>query len=79
MLLFLFQFSKPMLVANLLAWPVAFYLMSGWLSGFHFRIELTMIPFLLAAMIALAIAWGTVSWHAVKIARTSPVYALRHE
>jgi putative ABC transport system permease protein len=77
--LFLFQFAKPVLVANLIAWPVAFYMMSRWLSGFQFRIEMTAIPFLLAAAIALAIAWLTIAWHALKIARTNPVYALRCE
>ena len=75
----LLKMTKPVLLANLIAWPAAFYLMTRWLSGFQFRIELTVIPFLLAATIALAIAWATITWHALKIARTNPVYALKYE
>lgn len=75
----LMQFSKPVLIANFLAWPVAFYFMSGWLDGFTYRVPLTLTPFMLAAALALVIAWLTVSSQAWLVARTKPAAALRHE
>jgi putative ABC transport system permease protein len=73
------QFSKPVIVANLIAWPVAWWLMRDWLNGFDARIALTPGPFLLAGFLALAIALGTVSGHAVRVARLNPIHALRYE
>jgi len=75
----LWQFTKPVLLANLIAWPVAAYAMHRWLEGFAFRIELTLWPFLLAGAAALAIALLTVSGHALRVARTHPALALREE
>ena len=82
--LLVWQFSKPVLVANLIAWPVSFYLMSRWLSGFRYAIDLTSPVYLLllfggAGLIALAIAWGTIAGHAYRVARASPGRALRCE
>lgn len=77
--LLVWQFSIPVLIANLIAWPVAWWLMRDWLNGFDQRIALTPLPFLAAALAALAIAVATVAGHAIRIARTSPVKALRYE
>ena len=77
--LLLAQFSKPVVLANLLAWPVAWFLMRDWLDGFTYRIDLTAMPFLLAGLISLAIAWLIVSLHALRAARSNPVHALRYE
>jgi putative ABC transport system permease protein len=73
------QFSKPVIVANLIAWPVAWWVMRDWLNGFDARIALTPGPFLLAGFMALVIAIGTIAGHAVKVARTNPIHALRYE
>jgi len=73
------QFSKPVVIANLLAWPVAWWLMRDWLNGFDLRIDLTITPFALAGLIAFVIAVGTVAGHAFRIARTNPIHALRYE
>ncbi|HEX8669148.1 MAG TPA: FtsX-like permease family protein [Allosphingosinicella sp.] len=73
------QFSKPVILANLLAWPVAWWVMRDWLNGFDARIPLTPGPFLLAGLIALGIAIGTIAAHAFKVARTNPIHALRYE
>ncbi len=73
------QFSKPVIIANLIAWPVAWWVMRGWLNGFDARIPLGPTPFLLAGLLALAIAIGTVAGHAFRIARTNPILALRYE
>ena len=73
------QFSKPVIVANLIAWPVAWWVMRDWLNGFDARIDLGPTPFLLAGLLALAIAIGTIAGHAVKVARANPIHALRYE
>jgi putative ABC transport system permease protein len=73
------QFSKPVIVANLIAWPVAWWVMRDWLNGFDTRIDLGPTPFLLAGLLALAIAIGTIAGHAIKVARANPIHALRYE
>jgi putative ABC transport system permease protein len=73
------QFSKPVIVANLIAWPVAWWVMRDWLNSFDARIDLGPTPFLVAGLLALAIAIGTVSGHALRVSRTNPINALRYE
>jgi putative ABC transport system permease protein len=73
------QFSKPVILANLIAWPAAWWVMRDWLNGFDARIDLGPGPFVVAGALALAIAIGTISGHAIKVARTNPVHALRYE
>jgi putative ABC transport system permease protein len=73
------QFSKPVIVANLIAWPVAWWVMRDWLNDFDARIDLGPAPFLLAGFLALAIALGTIAGHALKVARANPIHALRYE
>jgi putative ABC transport system permease protein len=73
------QFSKPVIVANLIAWPVAWWVMRDWLNGFDSRIGLGPTPFLLAGFLALAIALGTIAGHAFRVARANPIHALRYE
>jgi putative ABC transport system permease protein len=77
--LLVWQFSKPVIIANLIAWPVAWWVMRGWLNGFDARIPLGPTPFLLAALLALLIAIGTIAGHAFKVARSNPIHALRYE
>ena len=78
-MLLLRQFSIPVLIANLIAWPVAGYYLHSWLHGFAFRIALSPLYFLGAAVVALLIAWMTVLAHALRVARALPVGALRYE
>ncbi|HEX9966192.1 MAG TPA: ABC transporter permease [Allosphingosinicella sp.] len=73
------QFSKPVVLANLIAWPLAWWAMRDWLNGFDVRIALTPGPFVLAGLLALAIAIGTVAGHAIRVARLNPIHALRYE
>ena len=73
------QFSKPVIVANLIAWPVAWWLMRDWLNGFDARIDLGPTPFVLAGLLALGIAVATIAGHAIKVARANPINALRYE
>src|SRR5204863_9327770 len=67
--LLVWQFSRPVIIANVIAWPVAWWLMRDWLNGFDQRIPLTPVPFVIAAAVALGIAIATVVGHAVKVAR----------
>ena len=73
------QFSKPVIIANLIAWPVAWWLMRDWLNTFDDRVALGPTPFLLAGFLALAIAIGTIAGHALKVSRANPIQALRYE
>jgi putative ABC transport system permease protein len=73
------QFSKPIIVANLIAWPVAYWLMRDWLNTFDARISLGPTPFVVAGLLALLIALGTIAGHAIKVARANPIHALRYE
>jgi putative ABC transport system permease protein len=75
----LWDFSKPVLVANLMAWPLTAYLMSDWLTNFNYRIDLGPTPFVAAAMAALVVAGLTVISHAIRVASANPIHALRHE
>src|SRR5581483_4946731 len=77
--LLLWQFSTPVLIANALAWPIAWYYLQGWLQGFAYRIALSPVYFVGAGAIALGIAWATVFVHALRVARANPVHALRYE
>jgi putative ABC transport system permease protein len=53
--------------------------MRDWLNGFDARIDLGPAPFLVAGVVALVIAVGTIAGHAVKVARANPINALRYE
>ena len=77
--LLVWQFSKPVVVANLAAWPAAWWAMRDWLNTFDARIALTPGPFVMAGLLALAIAVATVAGHAVRVARLNPIHALRYE
>ena len=73
------DFSKPILLANLLAWPIAWYAMSQWLTQFHYRVDLALGHFLLPALAALVIAWVTLVIHIYRVSSASPIAALRYE
>ncbi|MDG1022404.1 MAG: FtsX-like permease family protein, partial [Emcibacteraceae bacterium] len=73
------QFSKPVILANIIALPMAWWLMSDWLSSFEYRIELNITWFILAGVAAMIIAWITVISYSLKAAKTNPADALRYE
>lgn len=75
----LWQFSTPILWANLLAWPVSAFLVRRWLEGFPDHINLGLLTFVAAGVLTLVIALATVTAHALLIARARPVEALRYE
>ena len=73
------EFVKLVVVANILAWPIAYYVMDGWLQDFAYRIDLGVGVFLLGGLLALATALATVSWQAIRAAGTDLVDALHSE
>jgi putative ABC transport system permease protein len=73
------DFSRWVLLANLFAWPAAYFIIQKWLQGFAYRIQLGVGPFLVAAGFALLAALATVSFHSVKAATANPVDAIRYE
>jgi putative ABC transport system permease protein len=73
------SFVKCILIATLIAWPAAWYVMSRWLVNFAYRISLSWWMFVTAAVLALAIALITVSLQTVKAALKNPVDTLRYE
>ncbi len=72
------EFAKWILLANIIAWPIAYFGMSRWLQNFAYRMNIGLSAFLLAGLIVLVIAVLTVSYHTVKAANANPVDALRY-
>jgi putative ABC transport system permease protein len=73
------NFSRLVLLSNLIAWPIAYFAMERWLQNFAYRIDLTPMIFIGSGLIALCIAWVTVGGTAAKAASAKPVLALRYE
>ena len=73
------DFSKRVLLANVFAWPAAYFVAQKWLQGFAYRIRLGVGPFLLASASALAVALLTITFQSVKAATANPAEAIRHE
>lgn len=77
--LLVWQFIRPVILANIIAWPIAWWVMRDWLNGFDARIALGPLPFLMAGMLALLIAVLTIGAHSLRVARANPIHALRYE
>ena len=77
--LFLLQFSKWVLISNIIAWPVAFFAMKNWLQNFTYRIEFPFWTFMLSLLLSLSIAVITVSWQSLKVSRMNPAASIRAE
>lgn len=73
------EFAKWVLTASVLAWPVAWYMLNGWLDNFAYRTMLEPANFVLAGLAALVIALLTVSYQTIRVAIANPVKALRCE
>ena len=73
------EFVVLVLLANLIAWPVAYFAMSKWLQSFAYRISLGPGTFILAALGALLVAVLTVSTQTLRAASANPVESLRYE
>jgi len=77
--LLLKDFSKPVLIANLVAWPFAFVTMTIYLNIFVTRTALSLTPFIASMLLTLLIAWLAVLIQASRAARMNPATVLRHE
>jgi putative ABC transport system permease protein len=73
------QFLRPVLIANLVAWPLAFFAMRAWLAGFSDAIALSPLYFLGASVLAIVIAVLTVLGQSLRASRAAPAWALRHD
>jgi len=73
------EFFKLVLIANLIAWPIAYYALNKWLQNYAYRIDIGAGLFVLSAFLVLIIALITVGYQAIKAARANPVDALRYE
>jgi len=73
------DFVKLVLISNIIAWPVAWYVMNKWLQNFAYRITIGWWIFILAGMMALVIALLTVSFLSIRAALANPVESLRYE
>jgi len=73
------EFVRLVAVANIIAWPLAYFAMNKWLQNFAYRVPLSIWIFLLSGLAALVIALLTVSYQTVKAATANPVDSLRYE
>jgi len=73
------EFIKAVLLANLIAWPLAFYVLNRWLRTFAYRISIAWWFFLLGGVLSVLVAFLTVSFQSVRSARANPVNTLRYE
>ncbi len=73
------QFSTWVILANIIAWPVAYYFMGQWLNNFEYRIGINLITFFAAAIIVFLVALITVAYQSVRAAMANPVDSIKYE
>ena len=73
------EFAKWILIANIIAWPIAYFAMNRWLQNFAYRINIGLGTFIIAGLLALVIAVLTIGYQAVNAAKGNLVDALRYE
>ena len=73
------EFTKWIIAANIIAWPISWYLISKWIISFAYRIDIPIITFLFAGLLTLVISAFTVSYQSIKAAYANPVDSLRDE
>ena len=73
------EFVVLVVLANIIAWPVAYYVMTKWLKNFAYRTEIGFVTFLFSGFLALIIAILTVCFQSIKAALANPVDSLRYE
>jgi putative ABC transport system permease protein len=73
------EFTKWVMLANIIAWPIAWFAMDRWLQNFEYRVSMSWWIFVVAAIVAFTIAWLTVSYQSLKASLANPVDALGYE
>jgi putative ABC transport system permease protein len=76
---FLVQFSKWVVISNIIAWPISFFAMNNWLQNFSYRIEFPFWTFIISLLLSITIAVITVSWQSIKASRMNPAASIRSE
>jgi putative ABC transport system permease protein len=77
--LFLSQFSKWVIISNVVAWPLSWLTMKNWLQNFTYRIDFPFWTFIISLLLSLIIAVITVSWQSIKASRMNPAASIRVE
>ncbi|HEX9970495.1 MAG TPA: hypothetical protein VGD14_00355, partial [bacterium] len=73
------EFTKWILLATMIAWPVGYFVMNKWLQDFAYRVNMEILIFILSGIMAVLIALVTVSYQAIKAALANPVESLKYE
>lgn len=73
------EFTGLVIIANAIAWPIAYDRLNDWLQNYYYHIDLTLGMFIWSGLLALSIAWITVAYQAIKAACANPIDALRYE
>ncbi len=73
------EFIIMILIGNIIAWPAGYYIMNKWLQSFQYRIDLQISSFILAGVLVLSIAFGTICIQVIRAAVTNPVDSIRYE
>ena len=77
--LFLMQFTRWVIISNVIAWPLGYYLLHRWLEAYAYRCSFGIEIFILAGLAALLIAAAAVGLHTVRASLASPVKSIRYE
>jgi putative ABC transport system permease protein len=73
------QFGKLILIANLIAWPLAYFALRAWLNDFYYRVSIGIDAFVLSSAAVLAIAFLSIAYQSIRAALTDPAEAIRYE
>lgn len=73
------KLCRNVIIANLIAFPITYYIMQKWLTNFVYRIDFPWYYFVVAILLSLILAVITVSGHSMKVARTNPIESLKYE
>lgn len=73
------QFTKWILLANIIAWPAAFYFITNWLDEFAYKANVTLFYFVLSGAVVLLLALAIICYHTIKVATINPIESLKYE
>jgi putative ABC transport system permease protein len=73
------EFLRWILLSNIIAWPLAYFIMNKWLQNFAYKIDIELWFFFLSAVFTIGVALATVSYHTIKAALTNPIDSLKYE
>jgi putative ABC transport system permease protein len=79
LILFLLQFARWVIISNVIAWPLSYFVIKPWLQNFTYRIDFPFWTFIISLLLSLCIAVITVSWQSIKASRMNPATSIRVE